>query len=198
MLQVRRLAEHHSTGDWDFDSTNWLLDTVVYVSAPSSMRNTTTSGPLVTVKTGVVPIANVKEGRIVLQLRASHVGYAGRFRIIFRYQDGDNYYFARYDDPSDTLKIYRRKTAADTELATLAWYFVAATWYLIRVTWWNDYVGLVIRVEHYEAGAWVIKLEAYDATNEWKDIGGKVGFRPHGGTAGLKFNVDDTDIYGVV
>lgn len=193
--------KHHSTGDWNVSSTNWTLDSAIYVSAPSSIRNTTALEFLTAlVKTVVVPIANVKEGRIVT---------CGRFRIsfdrihlIFRYQDANNYYEAMieplYSAGYKTVHIRRVLAGVTTTLMEASVTISLNTWYQFRVTWWNDYVGLVIRLEYWTGTAWVKLLDdAYDSLNYWKDVGGRVGLGLYTYEANYWTNADDTEIYGI-
>lgn len=202
-LRVSRLVKHHSSGDWDYSSTNWELDEAQYVSAPSSLSVLEIGGVYLTalVKTTTVPIANVKEGRLETYFRHNHEGVHNKVDFIFRYQDADNCYYLfirMYDGIDGSLQVYRVKAGVPTlldhkDVAS----FAVNTWFRYRVTWWNDYVGLVIRVEKYSAGEWVTEFDAYDSENNWKDIGGRVG------AASSRFEdpyhvwIDDTKIYGI-
>jgi len=204
MVGLTPLANHHSTGDWDFSDTNWDLDSSVYVSSPSSLRfkqeGAFTDG---FVKTTTVPIANVKEGRIITQVRIKNTLSSSCYLyIVFRYQDADNYYFIyiRGAGVADKVDLYIRRRYATAEVNLAGAddvIFPSATWRQLRVTWWNDYVGLVIRLEYWDGSAWVQYYEAYDANNYWKTIGGRVGFRGQAGTNAYYMYVDDTDIYGI-
>lgn len=193
---------HHSTGDWDYDSANWTLDTDVYVSAPSSFRPTgIPSGTIrALVKTAVVPIADVKEGRIVNHQRM--VNWEFGCWYFLRYQDADNYYLViinQYGPTTIHVEVIRRKATVETTLGTKDMTdYGPNAWRKFRVTWWNDYVGLVVRVEFWDGSAWIWILDAYDSQNNWKDVGGRVGFRLENGSyAGYFTWIDDSEIYGL-
>jgi len=187
-----------TTGDWDFDNANWVLDSSIYVSAPSSFREDwTAAAPKFFIKTTVVPIANVKEGRVITYLRFARASVADSVTIYLRYQDVNNHYKVLIYG-NGTINVIRVKAGVSTTITTGSVTITPATWQNFRFTWWNDYVGLVVRVEHYEGGNWVKKVspDAYDAENNWKDIGGRVGFR-HVASAAFPTWMDDTYIYGV-
>jgi hypothetical protein len=147
-----------------------------------------------------VPIANVKEGRIIIYLLSS--AEDGRaIDIVFRYQDDNNYYYVRLSvnsaggDQSIAKYVGGVLTTMRTATKTLS----ADTWYKFRITWWNDYVGLVIRVERWTGSAWETWIpDAYDNANLWRDIGGRIGFGSfHYATSADYFWIDDTEIYGI-
>lgn len=205
-LRLRnQLAKHRSTGDWDFSNTNWQLNSSVYTSAPSSLQflsdNVFTD---VLIKTAVVPIANVKEGRVITEIRfTDEKSNEAIVRILFRYQDADNYYcvdLVGVNVNYVTVSITRRYATVETTLAggvNQSW--ASNVFKRVRVTWWNDYVGLVIRVEYWSGSEWVLWYDAYDANNYWKDVGGRVGIRARRGYyLGYKaIYIDDTYIYGI-
>jgi len=203
-VDLKLLTKDHSTGDWDFSDTNWDLDSSIYVSAPSSLRFKYVGAYTdCFIKTIVVPIANVKEGRIITQVYLTNTASITMYLlIVFRYQDADNYYFIyiRGAGVADKVDLYikRRYGGAETSLAgadDIA--FPSATWRKLRLTWWNDYVGLVIRLEYWDGSQWVQYYEAYDANNYWKDTGGRVGFRGQCGVSVYYVQLDDTEIYGI-
>lgn len=192
-----------TTGDWDFSTTHWLLDSSTYVSAPSSWAGKSTGACRVLIKTSVVPIADVKEGQLVTQLKMTQVMSAGIYSelwLIFRYQDAINFYYVQivWDGSTFDWRVRRRKAGVDTDLGTKQnQTYPGTAWRHIRVTWWNDAVGLVIRVERYSAGAWELWMnDSYDADNEWADVGGRVGFMDVATTL-KSCNIDDTQIWGV-
>ena len=186
----------HSTGDWDFKTTDWELNSTYYVSAPSSLHFIG-DGNNTKVKTSTVPIAYVKEGRLITQIRRSA---SGSLDLAFRLQDDNNCYFVNLAPFNSPQWIIRRRLGENT---TLKWktvdFLPLNTWKKVRVTWWNDYVGLVIRVEYWDGEKWVKLLDdGYDSLNYWKDVGGRVGM----GNIGLaitssKTYYDDTEIYGL-
>ena len=187
---------HRSTGDWDFKTTSWELDSTVYVSAPSSLHFTAALNNAL-VKTATVPIAYVKEGRLVTYLRGS--AYC-RFDLAFRLQDPDNCYFVQLRTGLDYQYIFRKRlgTPIILQMKQIDW-LPLNTWKKVRVTWWNDYVGLVIRVEYWDGENWVKLLDdGYDSENWWKDVGGRVGM---GDIALSEYSqytfYDDTEIYGL-
>lgn len=189
---------HHSSGDWDFANANWILDGTVYVSAPSSLKFTANNNTLIKVAT--VPIANVKEGRIITYLRADADGRGGE--IVFRYQDSDNYYAAvlTFNSSGATQYIRKYKAGVSSDLQTISSIYATGVWRKFRITWWNDYVGLVIRVERWNTGtlAWETAIaDAYDASNDWKTIGGRIGFGGFHTAWSDGLYVDDSEIYGI-
>lgn len=197
---------HHSTGDWDFDDDEWELDGSIYVSAPSSLKclDHDYTDPLFTyVKTTVVPIATVKEGRIETQCRFALDGSNNRHYILFRFQDATNHYQVRFNAQSGEggrIYCYRFKTGDN---ATLEFKYSLGipnnTWFKLRVTWWNDSVGLVIRVELDKGSGWELMFDAYDSQNNWKTIGGRIGLgfcRASKVGSSYQCWFDDTYIYG--
>jgi len=195
---------HHSTGDWDYSNTNWELSTVAYVSAPSSFSPlSTTSPPLVLVKTTTVPIANVKEGRLETYFRgntrAAPYYLCDPLRFLFRYQDSSNYYLVVKYKETGALRLFRKLEGIETILKSYTTFdWTLDTWHRIRITWWNDYVGLVVRVERYVVDTWESLGDGYDAQNCWKDTGGRVGFQHVFASTPISPNfIDDTKIYGI-
>lgn len=191
-----------TTGDWDYSSTNWELDEAQYVSSPSSLSVLEDSNVLLTVlvKTTTVAITDVKEGRVIINNRSSGESIYMRLRVIFRYQDADNYYWVGIrnttTDPSAIIEIYRVKDGDSTLLDSLVVNVAKDAWHRWRITWWNDYVGLVIRVDRWVSEAWEHQLDAYDSENNWEDEGGRVGFALSR-TLVYKHWIDDTYIYGI-
>lgn len=190
---------HHTSGDWDFANANWILDGATFVSAPSSLHFTAVGNDAL-LKPTTVPIANLKEGRIITYVRAQVLNV--RSEIVFRYQDVNNYYCLNWcSGVAFTNRIYRVQGGVQTILrqAFIAW-LPALAWRRCRITWWNDFVGLVIRTEYWDGSAWqTIVTDAFDALNLWKDIGGRVGlgdFAIAGSACQLSW-LDDTFIYGI-
>lgn len=193
------MKKHHSSGDWNFLNTSWTLDSTIYVSAPSSLHFTAYTNNT-KIKVTTVPIANVKEGRIITYLRADLVD--GRdIDIVFRYQDDNNYYYFKCiaNSGGGTQSIGRYKDGVNKGFQ-LGWKVMSVdTWYKFRITWWNDIVGLVIRVEHWNGSAWETLIpDAYDSENLWQTIGGRIGFGSfHDLVNCHHFWIDDTEIYGI-
>jgi hypothetical protein len=200
-----------TTGNWDFSNTNWVLDSVHYVSSPSSLREDhhvqwTTDSVLALIKIGIVPIASVKEGKMETQWRQE--AGAGQINIVFRYQDDNNYYYVQFS-PYNYLSGYGLQAACykvvagiQTQLGTTVktLYTIDSNWTNVRITWWNDAVGLVIRAEYYNGSVWTSLFDYYDTLNLWKTIGGRVGIRVYGYYSYATHycgNIDDTYIYGV-
>ena len=187
---------HYSTGDWDYSNTEWQLSSTVYVSPPSSFQELGTTNVLV--KTSTVPIDKVKVGRLVSYFRMDR--YGNYVHCLLRWQDGNNNYRVRFRQTGAelvTVYIEKIKGGVLTELWHDDYAWATVVWRKIRVTWWNDYVGLVIRVEYWDGENWVIIHDAYDSENLWKDTGGRVGFDAHSYSAGLASYVDDTEIWGL-
>lgn len=194
-----------TTGDWDFSSINWELDEAQYVSSPSSLSCLEDAGVLLLalVKTDTVPIANVEEGRVITSFRFTISGEdIAKMRVVFRYQDSSNFYYVRIRttgvSPNAIIEIYRVKAGDSTLLDSLVVSVAKDVWVQWRVTWWNDYVGLVIRVDRYVSEAWEHQLDAYDSENNWEDIGGRVGIGLIRAGVVIHFIwADDTAIYGI-
>jgi len=192
----------NSTGDWDITGT-WSLSTTVYISAPSSLETHYTGVVTALIKTSTIPIASVKEGRIVTYCRSTIMN--SYCFIVFRYQDASNYYYVKWEpntwlpDGQVLFSVHRVKDGSDTQIGFASPKgFNTTGWFLIRVTWWNDYVGLVIRFEYWDGSAWQKGCaDVYDTNNYWKDIGGRVGLFLHCGDATYHVWVDDTYIYGI-
>ena len=187
---------HHTTGDWDFSNTDWQLNSSIYVSPPSSFQELGTTRVLI--RTTVVPIGTVKEGRLLSMARLDR--YDDYVNFLLRWQDASNLYRVRFDQTGAGLVsvyIEKIKVGVTTELWWKDYAWATSVWRNIRVTWWNDYVGLVIRVEYWDGENWVLMYDAYDSENLWKDTGGRVGFYLHSYSAGLATYLDDTEIYGL-
>ena len=191
------MKKHASSGDWDITGA-WILDATQYVSSPSSLgiRDVVTA----LLKTTTVPIASLKEGRIVTYIRTA---YGGSQRILFRYQDGSNYYLVWmiWVVGSGAQRFVIRKVVSGVETTIrdeTTGNYSLNTWIKLRVTWWNDYVGLVIRFEYWNGSIWVeVCADGYDAANLWKDIGGRVGVSANSNPAATQTWFDDTEIYGI-
>lgn len=120
--------------------------------------------------------------------------------FVFRWQDANNTYrvfFYHPDAVNMMVKIEKLVGGVYTMLWTGTIARAVATWHNMRVTWWNDYVGLVIRVEYWDGANWVFVHDAYDAPNHWKAIGGRVGFFIRSGTIAKPSFIDDSYIYGI-
>jgi hypothetical protein len=194
-----RQPSQHSSGDWDFKNTSWTLDSAIYVSSPSSLHFTAYTNNT-KVKVAAVPIASVKEGRIVTWVLSSAAD--GRaIDIVFRYQDDDNYYYVRLSVNANGAPqlISRYKDGVSTDLKSATKTLYADTWYKFRITWWNSYVGLVVRVEKWSGTAWETYIDdAYDSDNLWETIGGRIGFGSfHTSINANYYWIDDTEIYGI-
>ena len=201
-LRVRRLAaDHHSTGDWDFSSADWELDATIFHSPPTSLQ---TLGAAVIVevliKTGVVPNANMRQGRIDTYLYYNTLWAATFFGFSIRFQDATNFYYVKIQADGAALIQRVHSVAGDVILASGNLPVTPTVWERWRATWWDDYVGIAIRLEKYVGAAWVTQLEGYDAPNYWKAAGGRSGFRFRRAQDADARNlyVDDTYLYGVV
>lgn len=191
-----------TTGDWDFNNACWKLDDGQYVSSPSSLQSVRASpdcldDPTVQalVKTSVVPIASVKEGRIDTKFRYGQASDVNKLLIFFRLQDSNNYYRVRIRGDGSIL-ITRLKAGVSTTIASGTFSNVINTWQRFRIIWWDDAVGLVIRVEMYVSPDWVKKAQGYDTPNYWSDVGGRIGLALLDNGPAYRVWVDDTIIYG--
>jgi hypothetical protein len=195
--QKRAHAEHHSTGDWNFDNANWQLNSTTYHGAPSSLHFLDANKTFVKVTT--VPIASVKQGSFVAWLYANNATQA-IISIFLRWQDANNHY--RVDIVCGTTfehYIVKIKAGVTTFLksGTVNWLPVS-TWGKVRISWWDDTVGLVIRVEYWNGSVWVkIIDDGYDNENLWQTIGGRIGIG-HDTARALYWFIDDIEIYQTV
>lgn len=201
LASLKPLCKHHSSGDWDYSAATWILDGAIYRSAPSSWRATVNTAVSAFIKTTTVPSSYLKEGRFATWVRYTAPSEYSYFQIYFRWQDGNNYYIVYIicDSPTEMRYIIRRvQDGVSTDLRSgTAAFLPVNTWYHFRVTWWNDYVGLVIRVEK-ENGTWAkVIADAYDSLNLWAATGGRLGFATSFYAANQWVNVDDTEIYGI-
>jgi len=179
------------TASWDFDSSNYELDTSVYLSAPSSIRTKITnpySSVIGLVKTSVLPIADVAEGRIIAYFNANGGTHAGvnHLKFFFRYQDASNHYLVdihQVSAPGGNIDVIRVKDGSSTTLGTATdpnWPSYGWSWDGVRITWLGlPPDSLAITVEKYVAGAWTLVMVnggiVYDPSNYWS-TGGRVGF----------------------
>lgn len=193
-----------TTGDWDYSNPDWTLDTSVYVSPPSSFRKNPTAGLTdisVFIKTSVVSIDKVKEGRFVTQLRFFQTDNVSRFEVYFRRQDSLNQYGVEvlWQSAGGRWRVFRDDAGVRTVLreVTASSYPPSQVFWLLRVTWYNTPSELLIRVERWTGSAWE-KLfdDTLDPLNKWTDIGGRVGFYVNS-YMGWTQHLDDTEIWGV-
>jgi len=202
LRQLNKSLPHHSTGDWDYSDNNWTLDSTDYVSAPSSLFRTAAAGyTSVLVKTSTVPIAQVKEGRIdtYAKMYTDTLAVREAIRIVFRWQDDNNYYYVVITPNSANLywEIDKKVAGVITTIASGNISLGYDDWQRYRVTWWNDYVGLVIRFEYWNGSQWVKVYDAYDSANLWKATGGRVGFYLANTLGAPNYTkIDDSNIYG--
>jgi hypothetical protein len=204
------IIKPHSSGDWDFSSTDWELDAVRFHSAPTSWRavNGQPNSTRALVKTPTAPIAYFKQGRMTNWIYMRQVFSAGvyeRLRFYFRWQDANNFYCVEilWTGSNWTWSVIRSLASIETTLrsSTLASYPPASTWWTFRITWWvSEVKGLVVRVERYTGSEWVTLFgDAYDSNDYWKDTGGRIGHEGYiigAAPNGESGNVDDQTFIG--
>lgn len=163
-----------AVADWDFGDANWGLSAVQYVSAPTAI-----TGELPYCRRILCRVAEslvLPEGRIVTQLYQADT-YA--LQLVFRHQSalGDaslqDCYMASFPSTGNIWLRYRL-TGATAGIDFWPVSCTTNTWERWRLTWWNgvdmmNNPALAVRLERYEAGAWVSYGEIYDTNNRWKD-----------------------------
>jgi len=186
-----------ATTDWDFSATSWNLDTVLYVSSPSSLRLTGTT-QLLCKYTGTT---NLLEGRVINYFYIPS-GYSTDLRENWRNQAAvgswstTNRYYRRFRNTGTLWEVREVVAGVDTLLFNGTSYLTGAmpvaTWNLVRTTWWLSYAVLMMRFEWFKDGSWQ-KLVA-DCSDSTPTGGATVNRCGIGGDNLTRF--DDTEIWG--
>jgi hypothetical protein len=193
----RKVKAHYSTSDWDFGSTQWALDTVDYVSSPSSIEGT---GPSICdILCRIATTLCLPQGAIITQVLS---GFDSVPCLIFRSQaaldtaDNENDYVLKLFN-SETVKLYRRVATIATLIGAFS-YTMPTSWTKVKVIWWNSYnlqnvACLAVRFLVYESGDFVQKGDdLYDTDNGWAASSvNRVGVEVNWSTG----NFDDTEIW---
>jgi len=166
--------------DWDWENTPLQeyidLVTEVAVSPFCSMKVIAGGRWKFSIKADIVPIVQVKEGMVVTWVRFTDTSKA--LLVVFRYQDANNYYYARFASGASGCYLGRVKAGAGKTFKAGTWSPDADTWYRIRARWWYDPGwGLEAWLEVWDGDAWQTVVQySEDPDNEWADVGGRVGF----------------------
>jgi hypothetical protein len=186
MEQLKKInKKHHSTSDWDFSSTNYSLDTSIYISEPSSLRfNSVNIYALLKQSVAGGPIP---EGMIetYARFRSGIASYWWPF--LFRNQAADglcninNTYALALSftttgagQPYDKVRFYYvlNGTLYLIEEKSISPAIYPDTWYLLRCKFWVYDGVLMVAFEYFDGSDWV-KLcgDFSDANNRWAASG---------------------------
>jgi hypothetical protein len=207
---MRRLFPNAVT-DWDFATSNWSLNTSIYVSSPSSLLITSFLCIAILCKyAGTYPL---DQGRIVTQIRLPAVGdIASTGSYVFRYNRaagsppvvGDDHYvlleqhngYTTFDPTRATLRYYAGGAGYDWAIVS----YLAngappqGAWDQRRITWWVSGGLLIVRLERYYGGAWIQAInDITDANNRFT---GNPDRREGPGPQCQNVYFDDTEIWG--
>ena len=191
-----------ATTDWDFSQTDWTLDTGVYVSPPSSWRNSNNASVYNLCK--YAGTTNLPEGRIVSDARwANYAGSIGK-KWYFRNQVG-----AGSINETNTYRIiscwYGLQQDWVTKIVggtptTLANYWSAIlsanVWRRFRLTWWKSGGILVIRWERLN-GSWQKQWsDTIDNSPSFEGSGtNRCGIGCYCGIGSITLYHDDTELW---
>lgn len=170
------LLPHHTVGDWDKPAADWKLDTVFYISAPSSLYcwfNTPNAFLCRLADSLILPA-----GRLVTYVRPQFTtDYWLTFRnqaVLGTQEVKDCYLISTH--ATNRIDFGKRVNNVYTKLAEWVAAFTLNNWHHIRISWWTTYddmntPSLAVHLEIYEAGAWADKGIQYDTDNLWVDSG---------------------------
>lgn len=148
-----------STEDWDFQTTNWDLDTAIYHSAPSSLRGLDPNPFRVVCK--ITDALNIPMGRIESWFYKSGSSYQRRLGFVSRIQypdwtKGYDFWQTVTDGIGNELYyVYRDgvlfKSGAIAEPPV-------DTWFKRRLTFWESGGWLILRYEKWNGSSWVKEI----------------------------------------
>jgi hypothetical protein len=169
MEQLKKInKKHHSTSDWNFSSTDYSLDTSIYISPPSSLRfsyvwvyallkQSVAGGP-------------IPEGMIETYARFRYGPAADWYLFIFRNQAADgsanlnntymlNLYFTTSGagQPYNIARFYVvvNGTFTKIEEKSISPAIYPDTWYLLRCKFWVYGGVLMVAFEYFDGSDWV-------------------------------------------
>lgn len=183
--------------DWDIDGTHWKdysLTHFRYHSEDCCFHWHKNERQEILVKTSEVPIADVKEGRLVFWFFHESDAEVDSFLLAFRHQDANDHYVAHLCPRTNLIWIRQVSGGVTTTLASGTWIYGTDEWHKVRITWFEDpdWGGLVIMFERWDGAEWVKIIYAHDVDNKWSATGGRVGFRAQDHTVWI----DDVEILG--
>jgi len=166
--------KHHSVADWNFSSTNYTLDTSIYISPPSSLRfNYVNIYALLKQSSVGGPIP---EGMIESYVRFKAGTISDCFLFLFRNQAPDgsantnNTYsiFLRAPFDKAALRVVINGTGTNIETKSISPVINPDTWYLLRCKFWVYDNVLMVAFEYFDGSEWV-KLcgDFSDPNNRW-------------------------------
>jgi len=173
--------KHHSVADWNFSSTNYTLDTSIYISEPSSLRfNAIGLYALLKQASAGGPIP---EGIIESYFRfaAGANGSYGLFSFRNQAPDGQaslnyTYWIGLLATEYGSGKPFNQAqfayliggTLYPLETKTISPVLYPDTWYLLRVKFWVYDNVLMVAFEYWNGSEWV-KLcgDFSDPNNRW-------------------------------
>jgi hypothetical protein len=183
-IEIEKI-KHHSTSDWQFQTSDWTLDTSIYISAPSSLKWTTYGvRALLNQSAAGGPIA---EGRLVTWYRfgngaSTNYGFGRPFSFRNQTPDGGSWVWQLYDimlfgsvggagkpqDQASAGRVTSSSSRADLGTKTISPSLNPNTWYKLRVTWWVSAGVLMIRLEYFDGTDWVKLCDDWaDSINSW-------------------------------
>jgi hypothetical protein len=177
-FMMEPVKKHFSTSDWDFNDTNWMLDTSDYVDPPAALRFN-----------GIEKYAILKQSSVGMPLPEGMIETffkhkaptsttnRGWFLIRNQYADGNfgilnSYLLQLYGsvagdgEPLDRALLKRGNT--QIEVRTLNPPIYPYQWERVRVKFWV-YAGVFfVSLEKYTGGAWVkLCTDWNDPANMW-------------------------------
>lgn len=199
IIDLRKIIIPEATRDWDFSTTNWILDTSIYVSSPSSFKALEELDMLCKY-TGTT---NLPQGRLVTWWMTN---FTAGITFYFRCQTPvgsasvDETYWVFLDQINAIVDAGRTTEPRYAERkSSLIGGWDINKWWLNRVTWWSDpNIGLIIRVERMMRDTWQKECEDFiDENDVWKDSTiNRVGFYLSASDVDGQYTwIDDTEIW---
>jgi hypothetical protein len=182
MEQLKKInKKHHSTSDWNFSSTNYSLDTSIYISSPSSLRFNYVS--IYALLKQSVAGGPIPEGMIETYARFRYGTGGDWYLFIFRNQAADGsanlnntYMLDLYFTASGAGRPYNiarfyvvvNGTSTIIEEKSISPAIYPDTWYLLRCKFWVYGGVLMVAFEYFDDSNWV-KLcgDFSDPNNRW-------------------------------
>jgi hypothetical protein len=148
-----------STEDWDFESVEWDLDTVIYRSAPSSLRWKDYAAFRVVCKTAIC--VNVPMGRIESWFYKAGSSYQRKIGFVSRIQYPDwakGYaFFQTLTNGIGNELYYVYRDGVLFKSGAIAQPPVD-TWFKRRLTFWESGGWLILRYETWDGSSWVKEI----------------------------------------